>query len=481
MKKRLLVLLLAGLLSAAVLTSCEEEGERESESWSIETSSSEVSTEPTPSNYEPTDETVYATDRVTLRESDSISSKSLGQVPAGTKLTCSEKNNLWSKVTYVTASETITGYIKNAYLTRDDLLGETFTQVAGGFKTMYSTTDGLNVRLYASSAEFSTVKGHYQKGDAVKVLAVSENWCKVSFTGEDQLTHDYFVSAKYLSDTKPTDGSFDPSSFTDITPVVKYTTGNVKLRSTPILDDKNENVAAILEKGEAVTVTKTGTVDGTYWSYVEYTKKSAIEGGAPTHIKGYIAGSANLTTETTAKKTLDEVLAQYPGSFTKLENSVTYYVSTDAAKVRKTPSLDGNNEYKFLQKKDAVTAVASGTYGGNNWFILSMDDSFYFIGSSVLTTDPDGEPVLNKNEIPTKYPEYDLLNPEEQATVTTRQAPCYATPDSTSNPAQTLAQGATVAVVAKQVRGEHQDWWIIRTEGGTLYFVWNGCFAESVG
>ena len=99
--------------------------------------------------YTPVNETVYViSENASFRlVSDTSQTAKFGLI---TEMTRTGYSSSWSKVQY----EGTEYYVATSALTADDLLGKSFTSCN---KTMYATTDDLNVRKYASAENsFST-------------------------------------------------------------------------------------------------------------------------------------------------------------------------------------------------------------------------------------------------------------------------------------------------------------------------------------
>ena len=56
---------------------------------------------------------------------------------------------------------------------------------------MYVSSAELNVRLYASNATYSPIKGSYKHNDAVTVIAKGATWCKIQYSATEQYLEIY--------------------------------------------------------------------------------------------------------------------------------------------------------------------------------------------------------------------------------------------------------------------------------------------------
>lgn len=479
MKKRILAMLLAGLLTAS-FASCVSSGSREDPSGTEsrqETPTTAATEEPpTPSvSWTEVDQTVYTTDSVKLRESASSAAKVLETLPAATELHRVKTSTAWSEVEY----NGKTGYVSNAYVTTVDILGKNFTPVDGGSKIMYANA-ACNVRLYPSTDDFSKKVGSYQMNDEVKVLATNEKWAKIEYKTSSG-TATYFISLSCLSSTKVTDPN-DPTQyeglFTDCEKKTLYTTGTVALRKVPSTAT-GVTVLDYLKQGVKVTALKTGTANEINWTYVEAEVPPQKEGDPVQYIKGYVS-SRYLSSSSTTKVTIDELLAAYPGAFTKVNKTMYVLASVDALNARTSPEFINedkttgtkSNVGAILTPKEKLTVVAVGNYNDNNWCVIEYKTGdFYFVGSSQLTSSADGKVVLVLDDIKVKYPEFTVLETAESATAS-GTVNCYETPETADKPAKALSKGDTVKIVAKQTGADRNVWCIIQLEeGGTLYFA----------
>ena len=481
MKKRLLALIMAGMMTAS-LASCVATGNQDTTGGGE--NNNPIITTGDPDNkdnpaevWKEVDKTLYTFENAALRAEAKATGQLLLTLNAETELHCTKQNAQWSYVECNGQS----GYVSNSSITEIDLLAKRFEAVEGGEIQMYATAK-LNVRLYpASESELkaSKVMATLNWNDAVTVVSNNGQWSriKLEINGE---TKYYFVSSEYLDSEKqidPNDASQWLGLFVDCTPnLTKYTNGNVNLRKAP---SSKEGVEIIdtLAPDTKVIVLKTGQMTAeSNWSYVKVEVAPEKEGDGVTYIEGYLNSRYLMDQPSTAPITLDSVLALYPG-IDKLAAEKTMY-ATQAVYFRSNPA---NFESKYtankvgtLDHKEAVTVVAAGIYNDYNCLVFKYKvdgkDGFFFILSDYLTTDKNGTPMVTLDSLSIKYPNFEVLSAPETSKVITTKANCYLTPQNANEVPLVLQQNASVKIVAKET-GSSAAWYVIQVESGELYFV----------
>ena len=486
MKKRILALLLAGLITAS-MASCVATGNQDepgNDTEADQTLGNDTTTAPTEDETDPgdtewtvVDETVFTLNQVSLREEPDTSGTVVKALAKEIQLHRTKVSEDWS---YVETADGESGYVSNRYITAVNILGTDFTAVEGGEKIMYAT-DVVNVRLYPSADDkISDKKGAYQKDDEVTVVATNGKWYRVKFkTESDGTVLYYYVNASYLANEKgasSNDASQYESLFTALEiPEVKYTNAKVNVRTTPVAVD-NDNLIVTLEKGAKVVVLKTGTVDGQGWSYVNAEVAPVKEGDPSTKVEGYVS-SAYLTAEVAPESlTLDELIERYP-SFTKLTKTV-YVVKEKSLKVRSTPEYleDDSNYVDTLNALTKVEVVAQGKTD-LTWYIIKYVDEdskvtyrFTSASATYTTTDSTGEWKLTLENLTATYSDYVVL--DEAITITaTAKANGYTKPETAKEAPFSVSAGATAKLVAKESKASGNVWYVIQATDGTLYFV----------
>ncbi len=500
-KKNISLMILAGVLAAS-LASCAVSSDKEGDQTqgSVEPPQYTTggggditlpTTDPEDVTYETRNETVYVISKnATFRQvSDTTQTAKFGLI---TEMTRTGYSSSWSKVQY----EGTEYYVATSALTADDLLGKSFTSCN---KTMYATTDNLNVRKYASAENsFSTSLTTLDKDDAVTVIAEGETaegetWCKVEVKdGSSTITG--YVNSKYLSDSKV--GDF-LKYFEDLDePITMYVaTDHANMREMPYADDRGTIV--ILEgdqyknglpKGTAVKVVAKGTVENVRWCAVEW-KASA---GSPA--RQYYIAESTLTTDPGPSASLEDILAAYP-ELEEYDEAKTLYINNTVegeAFGRSTPTRENlDNVVKLLRSKDAVTAYAVGTIVGETsegkaesrtWCLVQDEEvGFYFVSYDILTTNSDGTPEVipvSLDELIKNYGFEEVTsNPPMEAIEDVHP---WSAPDSSGTELSnvTISAGTTVTVRAKgtTVDGSVENKWYIIEYNGNFYFVIQDAF-----
>lgn len=372
--------------------------------------------------------------------------------------------------------------VNNDNITNEDLTGAGF---AGCDEVMYvkHDVDVLNLRPYASSDNsISPSQGTLTKGDAVKVVAKGEKWCKIEVLNpETQEPVYYFVSLEYLSVNN--DGPVDYTQFfvacdpTVVMYVYNVADGQgVNLRTSPSAEN-NTNVAGGVMKDSPVTVLAKGTGDYASWYYVRVAN-ATVPGMSQTYSEYYI--NASYLTEEKPILTLEELIAKY--GFTAGEKTL---YATGSINVRKTPVVEeGNIVLPGLTKGKQVKVVASGLVEGQLWSIIEHNTGtvespkigYYFVRGSYefLTTDPSGEILPTLEGIIAEYPTFSMITEKTvYANTKTYGFDSIVKAPTVDDEKVTIAASTSfVAVAEGSLHGA--DWYIVRDTEGKFYFV----FAE---
>lgn len=498
MKKRLLALLLAGLMTAS-MASCVAtgnntntgggEGTLDLPSQGTTSGNKPGPDIPTPGTWKEVDKTVYTFEAATLYADAKTSSAKVASLPAEKELHCTLQNSYWSYVEYTEGEETVKGYVSNESLTTVDLLAKTFTAVEGGEKTMYiagKKGDTARVRLYPCTDDFSKVMATLTWNTPVTVVSENGDWSRIAYE-VDGNTKYYFISSNLLTATEQIDYD-DPAQWEDLfenctTPLTKYVSGNtLNLRVAP---NTEATSVEILTLDMEVTVKATAQIGESNWSYVEVWMPEKKPGDGPYLAKGYVNSKYLSDKKSTAPATLEDLLDLYPGAFEALETPKTMYAAGNTF-VRSTPLFPNTDEGEktnivaSLIKAEAVKVVATGTYNDTSFYVIeyTLEEKlgYYFVGASTLTTDPTGKPTITLGDLTEKYPQFEICT-ESTVTVTNASgANCYLKPIFAENPDLHLDLGDEVTLVA--TANDSTSWWVIRTDNGTLYFV-NGLLFQT--
>lgn len=499
MKKRIVALLLAGLMSATALVSCRVQGNNNTggtepnQNPPTQTTPDPGSTVTPPTiTWQDVDKSVFTVNEVTLRAEAGNNGQALAKIAKETELHCTKQSTSWYCVEYEKDGEVLQGYVSKASVTEVNILGTDFVEVEGGSKIMYANAKTINVRLYPTDADFSTAVGSFKLNDEVTVLATNGTWYKVKYVknGEEKA---YYVSASCLDSEMVTDAD-DDSQYQDLftevngeVGITKYikVEGKVNFRKAP---NTESTIIMSLSDGVMVTVLKTGTVNGAAWSYIVVKVASEKEGVPDEYKFGYI--SSDYLSDTTGDMTLDDLLAHYP-TFTKIEGGMMYYVLKETTiTIRREPvfpaegeasnSLSNPQSGKTPESIKAIKVLATGKIDDTMWFIVEYvkkegDKETLirgFVGGKAieyLTTDANGNPTVTLEDLIIKYPQFVKL--ETPTTVVTNGITnCYGTPDTTGEVLAQLAAGIELKLVAQE-SGAYSTWCVVENAEGKLFFV----------
>ncbi len=478
MKKRILALLLAGLLTAslAACTSTDHRGDgpQSGGTEANQTKRPVVTTAPPPAvvTWQDADDYVFVVDEsVKLRVSTDTVTGAIS-VEGATKLHRIKvsNNNVWSAVEYNGKEY----YVATQSLTTDDLTGESFVTCT---PTVMYINSPVNLRKYASStAPISVSIKQLAFNEEVTVVAKGEKWYKVKYTEEDASTSYYFVFASYVSAEKVKDHSeyFTPCAETNMYVIVDL----CNIRSKPVVDDTS--YVGSRKKGDIVVVVGTGTGDYEAWSRIKVADP-VKEGDPQTYSYYYISNSCISATDPgsiTDKMTLENFLKGFTG-FTACESKTMYLLAEKSLYVRSTPVFEGTDNLKDSLSSGktefaSIKVVATGTADGIACYVIELaegDFGFVSASSKYWTSNSNGTPAApTLPEILQEYKSFEIC--EEKPIWATGKVNCYSAPKSSDTIPHTLALGDQVTVVAKGKEGTADAvWYIIQLEDGTLYFA----------
>ncbi len=483
MKKRILALLLAGVIMASC-TSCVSTGKRPDPTdpnggEPTVTTGPDGTVDPVVT-YVDVDDTVYTTEKTKLYTQVGVTTGAV-EVSAVTKFHRVKKSTTYSVVEYNEAQY----YVQNSAITTDDLTGESFTPCAD---TVMYVNSPVNIRKYASPvSSFSPVIEELKLNDTVTVIAKGESWYMIKYT-EDGSEKNYFVNAKYLSENKVVDYSKE-----DYTPYFDYlaqgsektvyvVVNSVNLRIAPVVDPATLCGVA-LKKGTAVTLVATGKTTGEYKNWGIVSVADEVDPGAtPTYTDYYVKLRADSTNDVYLSDnqnaggsvSLDDMIAEY--GFTKLDKETTMY-ATGSVYVRSTPAIpeDNSNMVGALKIKDTVIAVAVGTVEGIRFQMIKWENadktvSYCFVSAKLLTTDSEGKPLptwtleslLKENSAFTKLTT-SYKTTAKGATI------CYSAPDQAGKLDKQLAANEEVTIVATGTVNRVE--WVIFLAADGYYYM----------
>lgn len=474
MKKRILALLLAGLITAS-MTSCVSSGDQNDGAATTDPNAP-VSTTVGPQTEQMQDvnETVYAIVTGSLL-TDVNAAAAAAVVSPLTELQRVKYSATWSVVVYNGAQY----YIASASLTADDIKGKGFTPCEP--IDMYTTT-GLKVRPYASlNDSFSKEITTLAINSGVKVIATGTvggmDWSKIKYTDKDG-EHEGFVSSKYLSKTQTVNpDEVDYSQhFEDCAPAIMYVSEEqAAVRSTPVLTADNSNYADTLYKNAKVTVIARGKGDYAGWSQIKYEAKREDPADPQFYLFGYISNSVLSAIQGGEVATLETLISAY--GFQKLEPAKTMYVSTEITEtlnVRSSPdfSSGANNKIGSVSTKQQVNVVAKGTYGGVFAYIITFGEGYGFVSGQYITVDANGIPMLTLEAIVSKY---QFTTADAKTYYAKSDVNCRFTPEGEIT--RKLTAGDSATVVAS---GEYKGATLFVLEfDGVYYFAAADLFTET--
>ncbi len=478
MKKRVLALLLAGLITAS-MASCVSEGKKNPNQTNDPAQSTVAGPQTPTDQFQEVNETVYAIVNNASLLTDVGATTAAAVVPQLTELRRVKYSAAWSVVEYNGAYY----YVASQSLTADDIMGKGFTPCEP--KTMYATS-GLKIRPYASlndsfSKEITTIKTN----DSVIVIAYGTigalDWSKIKYTDANGTEHEYFVSSKYLSATQ-TNGQTDvdySKHFDDCDPKTMYiaaeNTANV--RTTPEFPDDDSNLADSLAKNTKVEVIAVGKGSYEGWSQIKYPLERTDPADPQYYAYGYIKTSLLSAVQGGEVATLETLLDAY--NFEKVDPAKTMYVAKNVSEtlnVRSSPDFSSNagNVIGSVTQLQAVLVVAQGSYEGTFAYIITYGENGYgFVSGKFITTDPDGAPMLTLDAI---VDEYDFEKLTAKDYYAKSDVNCRLTPESTEV-AKKLTAGNKVSVVAS---GSYMGAELFILEiNGVYYFAAADLFTEN--
>lgn len=403
MKKRLLALLLTGLIAMSAVA-CNNT----SDNPNIDDGTTTEATTPAPSDssnptdpnsgYQIVDQVVYnLASTLNLRNAANTDNASIvGSVSFLQELRRVKYSSEWSVVVYNGTEY----YVSSAWLTSDYVPAEKFNPMTP--VVMYVMTEKASALKYASLHDklytSETVMKTYKRGDMVKVVASAGTWYQIEVAGNY-----YYVKAERFSTTKPiTEEQLQEwaNSFNAFnTPTTYYvSTEHANMRKYPSSDDLSSILGNPLNKGDAVKVLDIKEVGGSTWAMIEVT-----EGGINYN---RFVHRGSLTVSMGGAATLDDLLAS--GNFERITPKTLYVNNNvkEGLKLRKTPDLNNNEDSNLLpwaqwpKAKAALTIVAKGVGESSEWYIVQFSDgNYYFTTNYYLTPFADGTPILTLEAI----------------------------------------------------------------------------------
>ena len=296
-------------------------------------------------------------------------------------------------------------------------------------------------------------------------IGTSSKWYKVKY--EDQ---EYYVAADLV-----TTDDIGEKTFTACDPVkTMYTSGSVNLRKYASSNNDFSTVLKTLPNGTEVKVVKQSDSKG--WSRVECT----VEG---TEYKGFMS-TQHLTSNPSGEA--DDFLK----NFTKLDQAVTMYVSTEKANLRAKPYADNRGTIidVILQGMD-VKVIAKGIVENHSWCMIERTENSvkksYYVSSDCLSVTASGTSATLEQML-SAYPELEKFETEQKLYIlasienaTVRSTPTRVVIDNKSNAVDYLgAKDEVTAVAVGKIKGqnpngeeEEMTWCLIKHETKGFCFI----------
>ncbi len=460
MKKRVIALLLAGLMTAS-LASCVAGSGNNGGGTEGEQTRPQATTGATVNQFNDVDQTVYVISNTAKLLTDVSSAVGALNVNKLTELHRVKVSDQWSVVEYNGTQY----YIASASVTADDILGKNFTPVSPA-ATMYVASNGVNIRAYASAESFSGVVTNLTKNAQVSVIAKGlsgiREWSKIQFTDGEGATKEGFVRSDLLSATEVVDPDpVDYSKFFDAlqTPVTMYVytpgepDGNINLRNAPTTE--GSTWAGSLKNGTKVEVIATAKSDSDYtdWCRIRVERPKDNPNDPQFYDEYYVHTSGLSLIQGGQASSLDDLLKLY-SAFSKVNK--TMYVANsapDGLNIRSTPDVTvSNNVITGFTPKTELKVVAQGTQGGVFFYVIEFQHeektTFGFVSAKYVTPDANGTPVQSLEQLLLEYNTFTKLDPAKTYVVTAAQVNCSLSAAEWST-AKTLAKDAEVTVLAQ--------------------------------
>ena len=119
----------------------------------------------------------------------------LGSLKHGEKITVSDENASWYKLTYGGK----TGYVSKSYTAADDPLKNTGNSGTPASKAVYVNTPGMTLNVRSGPGTTYAVLGSLKHGEKVTVTDENASWYKISFGGKAGYISKSFVSSQAVS------------------------------------------------------------------------------------------------------------------------------------------------------------------------------------------------------------------------------------------------------------------------------------------
>lgn len=467
MKKRILALLLTGLIAMSAVA-CKEPIENPNLTGG--SNNTNATTAPIQGvvdldGFTAVNETVYAVvDGLNLRAEPSSTAQVKYTVNFKTALNRIKVKADWSVVKYEGGEY----YVMTQYL-----MTETFAACS---EVMHvSDPKGANVRRYPTTVDSNIYKSLSQYAE-VNVIGKTSQWCEVMIDGSA-----YYISANLLTSgatPKLEDlGDFEAKFAAGACNKTMFTTSaETNLRLYPSWENNYSPVKDTIPQGSEVTVIAIAKVNDKYGEWAKVRVHADFDDPNSSMVERYIRLSL-LSESLVSNNDLDSLLNHY--GFERFDKVL--YVSTDVSEdsslpIRIDPTYPTSGDVyancisstKWPKRLASLTVVAKGNFDGNGWYIVHYDGAYYFVGTAYLTPDSNGKPVLTLDAVLAKYPTLSACTVTNKAA--TQGGYIFNTPVLEGNKSADLEVGKSYKIVAQ---GTYQGFsvYVFEDENGSCWFV----------
>ncbi|MET1180995.1 SH3 domain-containing protein [Peribacillus simplex] len=305
-----------------------------------------------------------STGSLNMRKSGSDSASIVAKLTRGTQVTVYSESKGWAKI----KANGKEGYVSTKYLssTKPGTVTKAEATVKTTTKYVNVSTGALNMRK--SGTDSASIVAKLTRGTQVTVYSESKGWAKIKANGKEG-----YVSAKYLSSTKP--GTVTKAEVTakTATKYVNVSTGSLNMRKS---GKATASIVAILSKGTKVTVYS----EANGWAKVKANGKD-----------GYVSAKYLSSTK--------------PGTVTKAEvtaKAATKYVnvSTGSLNMRKSGKATAS-VVAILSKGTKVTVYSEA----NGWAKVKANGKDGYVSTKYLSTAKPGtgSTTVTPEKTTTKY------------------------------------------------------------------------------
>ncbi len=203
---------------------------------------------------------ITTTGHLKVRAGPSLDEDVIGYVPRGTRLRAISRSGDWIEI----ENQDETGWIGAGYARED--CGEAVSTAPATSRLPQCVTTTGNLKVRAGPSLDEEVIGYLRRGITLRLLSRSEDWIKIEYQDETG-----WIGAGYTSED--CGEAISPAPAASRLPQCVATTGNLKVRAGPSLD---EEVIGYLRRGAAARlISRSGD-----WFEIEYQGKTGWIGAA---------------------------------------------------------------------------------------------------------------------------------------------------------------------------------------------------------